>query len=428
MGVLLGQGEAPWIWIAFWLICLATTALAAFRPALALGAYAATLYATPRYSRIFDELAASNILHVETLLIAAGTAFWVKSHRERILSGSKLLWMAVALGIWIAVAFFASEPLGPRSIYAARHDPTFFIHAIVLCVAAAHILDRPASWRDFVLPLCAAVVIRGLWQGPDGLRLEGDVGPLAVMVLPLALWLARSDPSRIVKVAASSTVVAALAIVGLSYNRAAAVALGLTLVLLVWQYRRQRWLVAVALLAILTSAVWLAYSPYLDRFQRAWVELTGGATGSVTERFALWRAGFAIVADHPVVGVGLGNYSKELATYAPQLQGLVAHNSYVHVAAETGLPGLVLYAGLFVTAGVVAGLVARRDGARKILSPASAVQASLVAYLAAGFFISRHDMVLAYILVGWVAALASRGPRGDTPEPSPNLGTAAKMA
>ena len=85
----------------------------------------------------------------------------------------------------------------------------------------------------------------------------------------------------------------------------------------------------------------------------------------------------------------------------------MAHNNYVQVAAETGFPGLALYLALFGTALASAARVMGQSAHDWRGATAGTLQVSIVAYLTAGLFISRHDMVLAYMLVGWVAATAS---------------------
>jgi O-antigen ligase len=62
-------------------------------------------------------------------------------------------------------------------------------------------------------------------------------------------------------------------------------------------------------------------------------------------RLTLWRVGWEIFQDHPVLGVGPGNYRSIFTTY---YQGYFdgenvwgsAHNLYIHHAAERGLLGL----------------------------------------------------------------------------------------
>ncbi len=79
---------------------------------------------------------------------------------------------------------------------------------------------------------------------------------------------------------------------------------------------------------------------------------------SVLGRRAIWYNTLAMVNDHPVVGVGLGNHAVHYPRYArraaidplfgPATQLDYVHNDYLQVAAELGLPGLVLVAALVV--------------------------------------------------------------------------------
>ncbi len=78
---------------------------------------------------------------------------------------------------------------------------------------------------------------------------------------------------------------------------------------------------------------------------------------AVKERTAYWFGGLKMIRDYPLTGVGLGNYGVRYdgGYYtAPFLVSQVhAHNYYIHIAAETGLFGLLAYltliGGLLVT-------------------------------------------------------------------------------
>ena len=83
------------------------------------------------------------------------------------------------------------------------------------------------------------------------------------------------------------------------------------------------------------------------------VEVTD-ANFAVVERAAHWQAALGMFRDHPWTGVGLGNYPEAYAQYAlprwPDPLGH-AHNYFLNIAAEAGLPGLVAYL-LWVAAGL----------------------------------------------------------------------------
>jgi putative inorganic carbon (HCO3(-)) transporter len=74
------------------------------------------------------------------------------------------------------------------------------------------------------------------------------------------------------------------------------------------------------------------------------------ANYSVVERLAHWQAAGEMIRWHPWLGVGLGNYEAAYESYRllnwPYALGH-AHNTILNVTAETGLLGLLAYAGLW---------------------------------------------------------------------------------
>jgi O-antigen ligase len=78
---------------------------------------------------------------------------------------------------------------------------------------------------------------------------------------------------------------------------------------------------------------------------------------STAERLAHWIAGLHMFLDHPVFGVGIGNYADAYPQYFITIFKDPlghAHNYYINIAAETGLIGLIAFI-LFLLAVFVAG-------------------------------------------------------------------------
>src|SRR5205085_9010218 len=78
---------------------------------------------------------------------------------------------------------------------------------------------------------------------------------------------------------------------------------------------------------------------------------------STAERLAHWIAGLRMFFDHPLLGVGIGNYPDAYPQYYVTIfvNSLGhAHNYYINIAAETGFIGLVVYL-LFLLAIFMAG-------------------------------------------------------------------------
>jgi O-antigen ligase len=79
---------------------------------------------------------------------------------------------------------------------------------------------------------------------------------------------------------------------------------------------------------------------------------------AVVERMAHWQAGWHMFEDHPVTGVGTGNFNARYPDYYVRETFRVsqghAHNFYIHMLAENGLIGLAIYLTLILSFAFVA--------------------------------------------------------------------------
>ena len=70
-------------------------------------------------------------------------------------------------------------------------------------------------------------------------------------------------------------------------------------------------------------------------------------TRSVENHIVGWMAGLNMVTEHPFVGIGLGNYKEQVAKYDKTGQVAanphIAHNAYLEIAAEMGIPAAVVF-------------------------------------------------------------------------------------
>src|SRR5262249_11329085 len=70
---------------------------------------------------------------------------------------------------------------------------------------------------------------------------------------------------------------------------------------------------------------------------------------SAVSRLESWKAGFAIILDHPLLGIGPGNYGRFSNVYNEQVkEGLVAHNEFIETAAESGIPAALVLISMIV--------------------------------------------------------------------------------
>jgi len=122
-------------------------------------------------------------------------------------------------------------------------------------------------------------------------------------------------------------------------------------------------------------------------------------------RLKLWQAGLRMIADRPLVGVGVGRFKMNAPRYGadddPELVH-IAHNTYISVGAEMGLPGLVLYLGLYWA--TLRSLV--RQHARAVQVGAGLLEVAseglaigLVAFGVAAFFVSAEYQKLFWLVI-----------------------------
>jgi putative inorganic carbon (HCO3(-)) transporter len=99
----------------------------------------------------------------------------------------------------------------------------------------------------------------------------------------------------------------------------------------------------------------------------AGLETEGVGRVSLAGRVEIWNRALYAIQDVPFTGWGLGTFREviwvlyPLFTISPGTDLAHAHNVFLQVALDTGLPGLVAYLALLSVAGIVGWRVARRD-------------------------------------------------------------------
>ena len=71
--------------------------------------------------------------------------------------------------------------------------------------------------------------------------------------------------------------------------------------------------------------------------------VTEALDASAATRLKIWAGAVRMIADHPWVGVGYGAFPYIIGSYAGGTKGDDAHNSYLIIASEMGIPTLVVF-------------------------------------------------------------------------------------
>jgi putative inorganic carbon (HCO3(-)) transporter len=163
----------------------------------------------------------------------------------------------------------------------------------------------------------------------------------------------------------------------LTQSRGSYVGVAVSLVFLAMLYNRRFWLIipGAALALFAAAQIW-----GLERMLN-WV-LILEATGQARGRAEIWRWGLCMIRDCPFTGIGLNTFwevGKECYSFftASRVFFPHAHNIFLQVAVDLGLPGLMAYLALVLSFGLIAWRTYRRLADRMLRA--------LVAGLAAGF-------------------------------------------
>lgn len=140
-----------------------------------------------------------------------------------------------------------------------------------------------------------------------------------------------------------------VSILAFPYARAASVALvvGACLALALVGLSSRRARIASLGIAALTFGGLAAYPPLRERFL---VGLTASGSG---DRAEILSTGVRAVAEHPIAGVGLGQFRPSYFAASTTPQHVIenpgkAHNQFLSMAAETGVPGMLLFVFMLV--------------------------------------------------------------------------------
>ena len=132
--------------------------------------------------------------------------------------------------------------------------------------------------------------------------------------------------------------------------------------------------------------------------------LQSNIDASANGRLEAWYAGIQMLIHNPIFGIGKGQFYDH--------HGLVAHNSYIHVAGELGVPGYTLWGGALIFTVLTGYLFIKRnnddDNTNKAFEDERLLNKtlffSMIGFMITGFFISRMFTLLLFIFMGMALA------------------------
>ena len=224
---------------------------------------------------------------------------------------------------------------------------------------------------------------------------------------------------------------AMLGVIVLTYSRSGFLALVMAGIVGLWEFGVKGRRYHLILLAALVAVLMMAFAPenYSTRLESIFAGRIKGSIdhGSEDARRALLETSLQLMAQHPLVGVGPGNFPAYTG------QWMVAHNTYSEMGAEVGIPALVLFL-LVLGAGIKNLFVAQKSALHKtnlefrILT--GGVMASMAAYILGAMFADTAYNIFPYFLVAYTCCLRQIAenpaamPADNAPvKPAPEAGT-----
>lgn len=367
------------------------------------GLYISTMIA---YSGLAAHLIGGLFLPFVLLTMFAWVVKFLNNKKESLVYAPQNF-LFVLLGVMMLLSTFYAS-----SLEDSFNDIYFYLKYTILYFLIINMLD---SWKDvrnmMWLLTITGVLMFGygiylyLFSGitVSGIRLISlidDPNSFAIKLIPLVAFsyvLFKTEKIFVLKALSSFALLLVTAAVILTFSRGGILALLLVLSLIaINEIKTLKSFVLVVGLLSLTLPL-LLKEIFVFRFSTL-SKITGDV--SFIQRLKILEGGVAMFLEQPFLGVGVGNFVTHIKDYSKILVGLVAHNSYLHVAAELGVIGLTLFLALFiVTIKSLKNSWKRLKGSRLYYYPLGLLFA-LSGFMVHSLFLSEQYNIAFFIIVG----------------------------
>jgi putative inorganic carbon (hco3(-)) transporter len=345
-------------------------------------------------------------------------------HRRPVLRHSREMTITACLLVWIVLTLpFSYWPGGSVSYLLEVYLKTLVVFWLLAHVVNDATRLRRIAWglTLMAVPLALAGVKNFMSGGftHDGMnRIVGYSAGLTENPNDLALMLNLILPLSVALLLASRTPAARAALVAvigldvtaiiLTFSRAGFLTLAVSSAMVLWRLFKRGNYAAVLLAAVLAVAA-LPFLPsnYMKRLSTI-TNIEADASGSAQERWADTLVAVGYVAQHPVVGAGVGNDVLAM-NEARGSTWLEIHNVYLQYAVELGMPGLILFL-MLVTACIRSAREAERrceavPESAELMHLAAGIRISLMGFVVAALFHPAGYQFYFYYIAGLAIAV-----------------------
>ncbi len=207
----------------------------------------------------------------------------------------------------------------------------------------------PSVFNYSVVAIENELRVTGLFQDPNYAALN------MVVVIPLAYYLFKNSNKNIEKIFIGLGVLVTIWAILVTYSRASIISLVIViiLVLLHEQYKLRK--IIIGGIILVTLSIFLPLERIFERIATIkdffvisnYLYFIKSVDSSIFTRYYLLQSGWNMFINNFFTGIGLGNFRVESPNYSTLISShLVAHNTYISIAAELGVFGIFIFIGM----------------------------------------------------------------------------------
>lgn len=394
-------------------------------------------------------MTAFNLTNLLLLIIVFGWISGASTGRQAAFEWHRMHVPVFLIGLWGATAFWAIT--GSYGFWYFTSNVAGFkrwLDPIIIYFLFFHLVQNKQRWRNVVVIMMLSVVmvaVMAIWEYQD-VRSAGSLERARVygiadnpnslgaffvyyMFLFAAFWLQRLGQGLRWWLLAPFLV--CFRAIMVTFSRGAYLAFALGALALAFLRSKLLFFLACGALAFALTNPWvlpegIRYRLMESTFKNSNVELIDAYSGpglekrvdaSAAVRFLIWEGAHRMIADHPVFGIGLGEFQRTIRRYVPELdRGYDAHNAYLLAAAEQGIPMAAAFVLLLLMTAWTAYRVYRRTDDPFIQATAMALFAGTAGLSLANMFGSRMNSMEVSGYFWMFAALMARADSWITAE------------
>jgi O-antigen ligase len=273
-----------------------------------------------------------------------------------------LAFLAGALLVWVAASALWAENSGEALTSFTRLLQVVILFLIIYSAIRSSRDIRVLGWAFLIGAFATAVYSLATSSYNFGGRLAGLFDSnffaaqlvAAMIIAGFMIAATRGASSRLLLIVMIITFAVAFV---LTQSRGGLVALGVALLVsVVYAGRHRRHAIVIALAVAALGVSYYGFVATLDVRERITDFSAEGSAGRADE----WSVALQMFEDHPVLGVGIGNYpviepryaSRDIDLLRPQYiidNRLEAHNTYLQIVSEVGVVGFALFISIVFT-------------------------------------------------------------------------------